>query len=47
MALIDPHPALKAAVPQGPMVDGWIGDDWFHNGAFRQEMADYIVPADG
>ena len=35
MALIDPHPALKAAVPQSPMVDGWIGDDWFHNGAFR------------
>ena len=35
MALVDPHPALKAAVPQSPMVDGWIGDDWFHNGAFR------------
>ncbi|WP_374550614.1 CocE/NonD family hydrolase [Sphingobium yanoikuyae] len=35
MALIDPHPALKAAVPQSPMVDGWMGDDWFHNGAFR------------
>ena len=34
MALIDPHPALKAAVPQSPMVDGWMGDDWFHNGAF-------------
>ncbi|WP_069337245.1 CocE/NonD family hydrolase [Sphingobium yanoikuyae] len=35
MELIDPHPALKAAVPQSPMVDGWMGDDWFHNGAFR------------
>ncbi|EKU72941.1 MULTISPECIES: CocE/NonD family hydrolase [Sphingobium] len=35
MALIDPHPALKAAVPQSPMVDGWMGDDWSHNGAFR------------
>jgi predicted acyl esterase len=35
MALINPHPALKAAVPQSPMVDGWMGDDWFHNGAFR------------
>ncbi|GAA0728934.1 CocE/NonD family hydrolase [Sphingomonas japonica] len=35
MALVDPHPALKAAVPQSPMVDGWMGDDWFHNGAFR------------
>ena len=35
MAEINPHPALKAAVPQSPMVDGWMGDDWFHNGAFR------------
>ena len=36
MAEIDPHPALKAAVPESPMVDGWMGDDWFHNGAFRE-----------
>jgi putative CocE/NonD family hydrolase len=43
MALIDPHPALKAAVPQSPMVDGWIGDDWFHNGAFRNPSFDYII----
>jgi putative CocE/NonD family hydrolase len=43
MALIDPHPALKAAVPQSPMVDGWIGDDWFHNGAFRNPAFDYII----
>src|SRR3546814_13242278 len=28
MAKIDPHPALKAAAPQRPMVDGWMGDDW-------------------
>ena len=42
MALIDPHPALKAAVPQSPMVDGWMGDDWFHNGAFRQNSFDYF-----
>lgn len=41
MALIDPHPALKAAVPQSPMVDGWMGDDWFHNGAFRTFGFDY------
>jgi uncharacterized protein len=39
MALVDPHPALKAAVPIAPMVDPWIGDDWFHNGAFRQVYA--------
>ena len=37
MALVNPHPALKVAVPMNPMVDGWIGDDWFHNGAFRQQ----------
>ena len=43
MAMIDPHPALKAAVPQSPMVDGWIGDDWFHNGAFRPLNFDYIL----
>jgi hypothetical protein len=42
MALVHPHPALKAAVPMNPMVDGWIGDDWFHNGAFRQQMMPYI-----
>lgn len=39
MSTIRPHPALKAAVPFAPMVDGWMGDDWFHNGAFRAEGA--------
>jgi hypothetical protein len=43
MAEINPHPALKAAVPQSPMVDGWMGDDWFHNGAFRVSSLDYVV----
>jgi putative CocE/NonD family hydrolase len=42
MALVNPHPALKVAVPMNPMVDGWKGDDWFHNGAFRQQMMAYI-----
>jgi putative CocE/NonD family hydrolase len=42
MALIDPHPALKVSVPMNPMVDGWIGDDWFHNGAFRQQGMPYV-----
>jgi len=42
MALVDPHPALAVSVPMNPMVDGWIGDDWFHNGAFRQTMLSYI-----
>lgn len=34
-ALIDPHPALRASSPQAPMTDAWMGDDFFHNGAFR------------
>lgn len=42
-AEIKPHPALKAAVPESPMVDGWMGDDWFHNGAFRVSSLDYAV----
>jgi len=42
MALHRPHPALKVAVPINPMVDGWRGDDWFHDGAFRQTMLPYI-----
>ncbi|HEY6348096.1 MAG TPA: CocE/NonD family hydrolase [Candidatus Angelobacter sp.] len=42
MALINPHPALKVSVPMNPMVDGWMGDDWFHNGAFRQQNLAYI-----
>ena len=43
MALVNPHPALKVAVPMNPMVDGWMGDDWFHNGAFRQINMSYML----
>lgn len=42
MSLVNPHPALKASVPISPMVDVWKGDDWFHNGAFREEMIGYV-----
>ncbi|MEO8190253.1 MAG: CocE/NonD family hydrolase [Acidobacteriota bacterium] len=42
MALVNPHPALKVSVPMNPMVDGWMGDDWFHNGAFREQGMSYI-----
>ena len=42
MALVNPHPALKCSVPMNPMVDGWRGDDWFHNGAFRQLGMNYF-----
>ncbi|HHW4678832.1 MAG TPA: CocE/NonD family hydrolase [Xylella sp.] len=42
MALTDPHPALKVAAPESPMIDGWMGDDWFNYGAFRQVNFDYF-----
>jgi uncharacterized protein len=47
MALVNPHPALKVAVPMNPMVDGWMGDDWFHNGAFREQGMSYIYEQEG
>jgi uncharacterized protein len=34
MGMIDSHPALKAASPQAPISDWWMGDDIHHNGAF-------------
>jgi len=43
MAMYHPHPALKVVVPMNPMVDGWMGDDWFHNGAFREQNMPYIL----
>jgi putative CocE/NonD family hydrolase len=56
MAGIDAHPAVKAISPQAPMTDVWMGDDFFHNGAFRETYGfDYVqqleaqktdVPAD-
>jgi uncharacterized protein len=47
MALVNPHPALKVSIPMNPMVDGWMGDDWFHYGAFRQMNMPYIYEQDG
>jgi hypothetical protein len=35
MAMVNPHPALKAVSEQACMGDTWMGDDFFHNGAFR------------
>ncbi len=41
---IDPHPAVRAISPQAPMTDVWLGDDFFHNGAFRQTYGyDYVI----
>ncbi|SNS91561.1 hypothetical protein SAMN05421770_10359 [Granulicella rosea] len=43
MAGIDAHPAVKAVSPQAPMTDVWMGDDFFHNGAFRETYGfDYV-----
>jgi putative CocE/NonD family hydrolase len=35
----EPHPALAALSPQATMGDTWMGDDFFHQGAFRQSYA--------
>jgi putative CocE/NonD family hydrolase len=35
MALVHPHPALRAASPQASPADMWMGDDFHHQGAFR------------
>ena len=32
--IIDTHPAIRAASPQAPVADLFLGDDWFHGGAF-------------
>ncbi len=46
MALADPHPALKAAVPINPVADTWLNDDDFHGGAFRLIGYDYYYEQD-
>jgi uncharacterized protein len=35
MGMVNPHPALKAVSEQACMGDTFLGDDFFHNGAFR------------
>src|SRR5580700_36560 len=47
MALLDPHPALKASVPEVPKVDNWMGDDWYHYGAFREAYLDFFARMTG
>ncbi|RYY28846.1 MAG: CocE/NonD family hydrolase [Sphingomonadales bacterium] len=42
MALLEPHPALRAVVPESPVIDAWMGDDWFHHGAFRTLMLGFV-----
>jgi putative CocE/NonD family hydrolase len=41
--MIDAHPALKAASPQAPVTDWFVGDDWHHNGAlFLPHMFNFL-----
>ena len=48
MAGINAHPAVKAISPQAPMTDVWLGDDFFHNGAFRESYGfDYVQQMEG
>ena len=43
IAGIDANPAVKAISPQAPMTNVWLGDDFFHNGAFRESYGfDYV-----
>jgi putative CocE/NonD family hydrolase len=46
MALIHPHPALKAAAPMNPVINTWMGDDDYHGGAFRMIGYDYYFSQD-
>ena len=46
MAMDEPHPALKAAVPINPVGNTWMGDDDFHGGAFRLIGYDYYYSQD-
>jgi putative CocE/NonD family hydrolase len=48
MALLDPHPAFKAASPQASPDDMFLGDDFNHNGAFRLSYGfEYVAAVDG
>jgi putative CocE/NonD family hydrolase len=48
MAGINANPAVKAISPQAPMTDVWMGDDFFHNGAFRETYGfDYVQQLEG
>jgi putative CocE/NonD family hydrolase len=48
MAMLDPHPALKAVAPQASPASMWLGDDFHHNGAFRLSYGfEYVVMMEG
>ena len=44
VAMLDPHPALRAVSPQASPSDMFLGDDFHHNGAFRLSYGfEYVV----
>lgn len=45
--LVDAHPAVKAASPQAPIVDWFLGDDWRHNGALYLAHVFHYMPTIG
>ena len=48
MAMLDPHPALKAVSPQASPADMFLGDDFHHNGAFRLSYGfEYVAMVEG
>src|SRR5437867_9209606 len=48
MAMLDPHPALKAASPQASPASMFLGDDFHHNGAFRLAYGfEYVAMMEG
>jgi putative CocE/NonD family hydrolase len=42
MAMREPHPAVKAYSPQATPADNFLGDDFFHGGAFRQPLIEFV-----
>jgi len=48
MAMLDPHPALKAVSPQASPASMYLGDDFHHNGAFRLSYGfEYVTMMEG
>jgi len=48
MAMLDPHPALKAVSPQASPASMFLGDDFHHNGAFRLSYGfEYVTMMEG
>ncbi|HUQ81207.1 MAG TPA: CocE/NonD family hydrolase [Gemmatimonadaceae bacterium] len=48
MAMLDPHPALKAVSPQASPASMFLGDDFHHNGAFRLSYGfEYVALMEG